>query len=172
MLCLSLSLLLSTPRPLPTRGNLPSPASTLNSWFCVSTRNQDLPPVTPTCLFGCLWSLCWGSNPMQERQDQLSWPGATELALRWLSRVSFSSLKSQVPMVLTQASASQWPRQEDPCFQSPLCRGSVSSGWCVPLILPKSGKLFPCDPWLLSAENVKEGQITKTHPKPWQCDCG
>ena len=74
--------LLSTPRPLPTRGNLPFPASTLNSWFCVSTRNQDLPPVTPTCLFGCLWSLCWGSNPMQERQDQLSWPGATELALR------------------------------------------------------------------------------------------
>ena len=143
LFCLFLSLLLSTPHPLPTRGPLPSPASTSNSWFCVSTQNQDPPPVTPNCPFSCLWSLCWGPNPMQERQDQLSRPGATELALRWLSQVSFFSLKSQVPLALTRASASQWPRQEDPCFQSPLCRGSVSSGWCVPLMLPRSGKLSP-----------------------------
>lgn len=60
------------------QGSPPSPASTVNAWFCVSTESRP----TTSDPFCCLWSLCWGANPVQERQEQLSQPGATELALR------------------------------------------------------------------------------------------
>ena len=150
--------------PLPTRGHFASPASTSNSWFSINRQKQD-PPVTPKCKLCSPWSLCRAPAPCRRGRNSSTAgsyrpsPATTYSGLLVLAGIP-GPHGADIGVGLTVTSTL------GPVLSVSAMSGlSVSSGWCVPLFLPKSGSLFLCDPWILSVENVKAGQMAQTHPQ-------